>query len=32
MKLREQLPELEGATAWLNGERTKRNWLVKNQH
>ena len=23
MKLREQMPELEGATAWLNGEVTK---------
>ena len=23
MKLREQMPELEGATSWLNGERTK---------
>lgn len=23
MKLREQMPELEGATTWLNGERTK---------
>ncbi|WP_318616000.1 TlpA family protein disulfide reductase [Sporosarcina sp. YIM B06819] len=23
MKLREQMPELEGATAWLNGEQTK---------
>ncbi|MCA1029883.1 TlpA family protein disulfide reductase [Bacillus timonensis] len=23
MKLRDQMPELEGATAWLNGERTK---------
>lgn len=23
MKLREQMPELTGATAWLNGERTK---------
>ena len=31
MKLRDQLPELEGATAWLNGEITKGNWLVKNR-
>ncbi|BAQ10366.1 thiol-disulfide oxidoreductase ykuv [Bacillus sp. OxB-1] len=23
MKLREQMPELEGATTWLNGKRTK---------
>ncbi|CAM3092249.1 redoxin domain-containing protein [Filibacter tadaridae] len=23
MKLRDQMPELEGATAWLNGEKTK---------
>lgn len=23
MKLREQMPELEGATAWLNGKQTK---------
>ena len=23
MKLREQMPELDGATAWLNGEKTK---------
>ena len=23
MKLREQMPELEGATAWLNGKKTK---------
>ena len=23
MKLREQMPELEGATAWLNGEKAK---------
>ncbi len=23
MKLREQMPELDGATAWLNGEQTK---------
>lgn len=23
MKLREQMPELTGATAWLNGEVTK---------
>lgn len=29
MKLHEQMPELEGATAWLNGKRTKSELLGK---
>ena len=32
MKLREQMPELVGATTWLNGEVTKADLVGENQH